>query len=398
MFASILKKLFRGMQYGGFEVVWPDNKREKYGPDKSEFVLHFTSNDVARRILYNASLGFGECYTEGKIKVEGDLQAVTDLAARNNGILPKGIHSLINRLLRLFSGSSARKTRKDISQHYDIGNEFYKLWLDETLTYSCAYFQFPEQDLKTAQLNKIDHLLKKLQLQPGQTLLDIGSGWGGLILQAASRYGVTAMGITHSKEQLTETRNLIEKNGLNGKVTVELADYRELKGSNRFDRIVSVGMFEHVGKAFHNHYFKTITQLLKDKGISVLHTITRNTEQATDPWLRKYIFPGCYIPSWREIVFNLPEWNLYLTDVESLRMHYAKTLDDWAFNFYQNRDTIVQMFDEKFARMWWLYLRSSASSFRFSGMDLHQFVFTKGLNNALPLTRDYMYDEEYAKS
>ncbi len=393
MYRKVLERMFRATHTGGFEVVWEDGKRSQYGPDQPEFVIHFKSRDVARRIIMNPSIGFGECYSNGKIEVEGDLHDVMVLVSHNAAALPGTRDSWFGRSIRsLFSGSSKARSRKDIAHHYDIGNDFYKLWLDDTMSYSCAYFQHHEQDLTSAQLHKIDHILNKLRLESGQTLLDIGSGWGWLIIRAAKRFGVKATGITHSTEQLRETRERIKREGLDNLVNVELADYRELKGKDLFDRIVSVGMFEHVGKANHRKYFHTVNRLLKSEGTSLLHTITRNLEAPTDPWLRKHIFPGCYIPSWREIIHTLPEWNFYLTDVESLRLHYALTLDKWAERFEHHQDKISDMFDERFIRIWRLYLRSSAAAFRSSGIDLHQFLFTKNLNNKLPMTREYMYN------
>jgi cyclopropane-fatty-acyl-phospholipid synthase len=222
--------------------------------------------------------------------------------------------------------------------------------------------------------------------------LDIGCGWGGLIIRAAQQYGVKAKGITLSEEQYKKVQERIVENGLQGQVEVELIDYRELTATSPFDKISSVGMFEHVGQANYPHFMKAIDRLLKNQGLALLHTITHPTEEKPDPWIEKYIFPGGYIPSLREIVALLPEYNFHPTDIESLRIHYAMTLDCWVKAYEAHVDQVKEMYGERFVRMWRLYLRGSAASFRQEGMNLHQIVFTKSFNNDLALTRDFLYN------
>jgi cyclopropane-fatty-acyl-phospholipid synthase len=244
------------------------------------------------------------------------------------------------------------------------------------MSYSCAYFKSPEDSLEQAQLQKIDHTLKKLQLQPGETLLDIGSGWGWLMIRAVQQYGVKATGITLSEEQ----------------VKVEIMDYRDLaKSGRKFDKIVSVGMFEHAGRDNFPSYMNSVQSLLNEQGIMLLHTITRPLEEPVHPWITTNIFPGGYIPSLREIIHLLPEYDFHAMDIESLRMHYAMTLDQWSLRYSNHIDKVRELYGERFVRMWDLYLKTSASSFRVGGLGLHQILFSKGINNSLNMTRDYIY-------
>jgi cyclopropane-fatty-acyl-phospholipid synthase len=333
-------------------------------------------------------LSFGEGYMNGQIEIEGSLEDVFQAANSNQSVFWS------KTLSRWAKIPSMRKQKEYVKHHYDVGNAFYSLWLDPSMSYSCAYFKSPEDTLEQAQTQKIDHILRKLQLKQGETLLDIGCGWGGLIIRAAQQYGVKAKGITLSEEQYKKVQERIIENGLQGQVEVELVDYRELAATapSAFDKISSVGMFEHVGQANYPHFMKTVDRLLKNQGLAVLHTITHPTEQKPDPWIEKYIFPGGYIPSLREIIALLPQYNFHPTDIESLRIHYAMTLDCWAEAYEAHVDQVREMYGETFVRMWRLYLRSSASAFRNEGINLHQIVFTKGLNNHLALTRDFLYN------
>jgi len=259
--------------------------------------------------------------------------------------------------------------------------------------YSFAYFCSPEDSLYQAQLQKIDYILKKLQLHQGETLLDIGCGWGWLIIRAAQQYGVKALGITLSEEQYTKTKQRIAQLGLTGQVDVKLIDYRTFAESNggKFNKVVSVRMVEHVGKANLPKYMEAVDKLLVPEGISALHCITGKIEMPCNRWIRKYIFPGGYIPSIRELIWLLPENDFHLLDAESLRLHYAKTLEHWAKNFEKNVDCIQEKYGERFIKMWRLYLNSCAASFRASDLDIHQIIFSKGINNELPMTRNYLY-------
>ncbi len=382
----LLQKFFQGFARKTFQVAYWDDTTEIYGEGQPEFTIRFTQKISVTDFLKEPGLSFGEAYMDGIIEIEGRIEDVISAAYANKDKLWNEALSKFPRL------NSLRKSKENIEHHYDLGNDFYRLWLDEAMSYSCAYFHQEDDSLEKAQLQKIDHVLKKLQLRPGEKLLDIGSGWGWLIIRAAQAYGVQAKGITLSEEQYGKTRERIAEMGLEDQVEVQLVDYRELAGRvGQFDKISSVGMFEHVGKEQYPQFMSTVEKLLKEKGLALLHTITHQKEEPVDPWIERYIFPGGYIPSLREIVALLPEYDFHLLDIENLRMHYAKTLDSWSERFERNVETVRNMFDERFVRMWRLYLQSSAASFRLGNISIHQLLFSKGVNNSLPLTREHLY-------
>jgi cyclopropane-fatty-acyl-phospholipid synthase len=289
--------------------------------------------------------------------------------------------------------TSVSQQYRDIQAHYDRGDAFFALWLDPSRTYSCAYFRSESDDLTTAQAQKIDHVLRKAQLRPGDALLDIGSGWGAMLLRAAQQYGARAHGITLSRQQYEFTRETIRKAGLEKGASVDLLDYRELAASGvAFDRVVSVGMLEHVGRRNLPVFLGVVQRVLKAGGIGVLHFITRAREGPVSPWIRRHIFPGGYIPSWREVIALLPEFGFHLIDAESLRQHYALTLSHWARRFEEKLEEVHALgFDPSFVRMWRLYLRGCACAFRVGTLDLHQLTFTHGTSNSLLLTREHLY-------
>jgi cyclopropane-fatty-acyl-phospholipid synthase len=374
-----------------FEVVYWDGTAEKYGEGDPRFKVKFNGKIPFSSFVKQPSLAFGEAYMNKVIELDGEIEDLIRAATSNKSVIWTEALSRLSKL-------SIRKQQENVQHHYDLGNDFYKLWLDETMSYSCAYFKTPEDTLKQAQLQKIDHTLKKLQLKQGETLLDIGSGWGWLIIRAAQQYGVKATGITLSQEQFKETKERIEQLDLTGQVEVELMDYRNLaKSSRTFDKIASVGMFEHVGQEHYPEFMKSVQTMLKDGGLMLLHSITHMKEEPGDPWILKYIFPGGYIPALREIINLFPDYDFHTIDVESLRLHYAMTLDKWAERFDQNEEKVREMYDERFVRMWRLYLRSSAAFFRIGGLNIHQILFSKGVNNELPLTRSYLYTNEENK-
>ena len=285
---------------------------------------------------------------------------------------------------------SKKNQKEEVSSHYDIGNEFYKLWLDDTLCYSCGYFTSSSDTLYEAQYHKVHRILQKLNLQEGMSLCDIGCGWGFLLIEAAKKYKIHGVGITLSIEQKKEFEKRIFSEHLEEYLSVQLLDYRDLpKSGLHFDRVVSVGMVEHVGRGNYEEFMNCAKTILNPGGLFLLHYISALKEYPGDAWIKKYIFPGGVIPSLREIIHIAGELRFYTLDVESLRRHYNRTLLMWNQNFQNHRTEVVQMFDEKFARMWELYLCSCAATFMNGIIDLHQILFTNDVNNELPMKRWY---------
>lgn len=373
------------------KVVYWDGEEENFGEGKEKFSVIFNKCICKKDIIKDPFLAFGEAYMNNDIDFQGaSIQTVIESIYRCKDSFLSKSETLLKFKKVLPNG--LKKSKKDIHYHYDLGNDFYKLWLDETMSYSCGYFKTKDTTLYEAQIDKIEYLLKKLNLREGERLLDIGCGWGHLIITAAKKYGVKALGITLSEEQFKRVQERIKEENLEDKVEVKLMDYRELEASGeKFDRIISVGMIEHVGRKNIPVYMEAVHNMLNEGGLSVLHCITGQTESEGNEWIKKYIFPGGYIPSVRELIGYMPDYDFHLVDVESLRLHYCRTLELWAENFENALDKIREMKDEKFIRMWDLYLQSCAASFHYGVIDLHQFIFTKGLVNDLPMTRDYLY-------
>ena len=355
------------------------------GRDRPEFTITLNEDLDKKELLTSTSLALGEAYMKEELEVDRDLYEVLNLFLGQMGKFKMDKSAL----KKLILTSKAKKNQeKEVRFHYDIGNEFYRLWLDETMSYSCGYFKNAEDTLYDAQVNKADHILEKLQLQEGMTLLDIGCGWGFLLMRAAKKYGIKGTGITLSKEQYQKFSEDIEREGLKDRLQVELMDYRDLKHSGvQFDRVVSVGMLEHVGRGNYELFMENAEAVLKPEGLFLLHYISAQKEHEGDPWIKKYIFPGGTIPSLREIIDILPEYEFHVLDIESLRGHYNRTLLCWRENFLKHRAEIARMQGEEFTRMWELYLASCAATFNNGIIDLHQILTSKGINNRLPMTR-----------
>ena len=384
-----IKSFLHTFKDESFCVKFWDGDEVKVGENEPLFKIILKKPIPKKDILTSTTLAFGEAYMNGDLEVEGDFLLMLNTVLKYKEKFTtdfRGLPKIFSNLV------STKKQKEEVTYHYDIGNDFYKLWLDDTLSYSCAYFKNENESLGEAQLNKIHHLLKKLNLREGITLLDIGCGWGALLIEAAKLYKIKGLGITLSEEQFKAFKERIEKENLQDYLQVKLMDYRELEKSGLlFDRVVSVGMLEHVGRSNYDLFMKCVSKVLKKEGVFVLHYISGLYESEGDAWIKKYIFPGGVIPTLREIISLSADYKFYTVDVESLRMHYYKTLIKWAENFEKNTDKVREMFDEKFVRMWRMYLYSCAACFYTGVIDLHQIVFTKGVNNSLPLTREYLY-------
>ncbi len=389
----LLKSFFASIKHASFEVVYWDGEQARYGDGEPRVKVIFNKPLPLTFNLKDPVLAFGEAYMDDVVDFEGNLDEVFRAVESNKDSISKGLTGKAVSVVKSLSDAASRlKQKSNIQHHYDLGNDFFSLWLDKTMSYSCAYFKTFGDSLHQAQLQKIDHILKKIQLRPGECLLDIGSGWGWLIIKAAREYGARALGITLSEEQFHATKERIKELGLEGRADVKLLNYMDLdEQEHRFDKIVSVGMFEHTGKENLPRYMGKVNQLLAPGGLSMLHTIAGMWEKPVNAWIEKYIFPGGYIPSLRETVWLLPEYDFHLLHAESLRMHYAVTLDRWYENFLKHADAVEQKYGHRFVRMWDLYLRGCAASFRVSGLNIYQLLFSRGLNNKLPATLEHIY-------
>lgn len=363
-------------------------KEYQVGEGTPLFTVVFHKEIPLSALTASTSLALGEAYMNGDLEVEGDLYFALDHFMGQMGSFDVD-ESALKKLLH--SSTGKKNQREEVQSHYDIGNDFYKLWLDETMSYSCGYFLRDNDTLYQAQVNKVDYILKKLHLEEGMSLLDIGCGWGFLLIEAAKKYGVHGTGITLSKEQHKEFQERIHAEHLEGQLKVELADYRELPDiiKTPFDRVVSVGMVEHVGRENYQLFIDCVRNVMKPGGLFLLHFISGLKEHPGDPWIKKYIFPGGVIPSLREILTCAAERNFHTIDVENLRQHYNRTLLCWVKNFHEHADEVREIFDERFIRMWDLYLSACAATFHNGIIDLHQILFTNGINNDLPLVRWY---------
>ncbi len=387
---TVFEQVLSRAKYGPLAIDYGDGERTQFGGKGTpNFTLDFHSDDVVTDIVKRFDLGFGEAYMHGDATVDNLDELLKFVYLNEQEFLKVFGKKLGYKFARNVRGNQAGQ----IKAHYDLGNDFYALWLDDTMTYTCAYFKNPGDTLEAAQRQKIDHVLRKLQLQKGQEFIDLGCGWGHLVVRAAKQYGARGTGVTLSREQYEHATEMAKKEGVADLVQFHHMNYQDaVKLGRQFDRVVSVGMLEHVGRGNHRQYFDVVDKLLAPGGISVLHSITQQTEAEMPAWIDKYIFPGGYVPSVREVTHLLPEYDFHITDYESLRMHYAMTLDEWTDRFEKNLPAVRALgYDEQFIRMWRLYLRGSAASFRYGTFDLSQFVFTKGLKNDLPLTREGLY-------
>jgi cyclopropane-fatty-acyl-phospholipid synthase len=396
MLHAILTKMVR---FGRLSVAYAGGRVENYGDGSGPHVAVRLTAAGARRIGLNPGLGLGEAYLEGDLGFDqGDFFDLMALVGRNLTFRPEPSRSTWRR--RLWTGlvrrvqeiNSRAQARRNVHHHYDLSFELYRRFLDADMQYSCAYFARPDMSLEEAQAAKKAHIAAKLRLRPGMRVLDIGCGWGGLALTLAKDYGVQVHGVTLSTEQLAVAQRRAKEQGLGERVRFTLTDYRDLRGP--FDRIVSVGMFEHVGAPNYHAFFEQVRDLLTEDGVALIHSIARADPPAvTAPFIRKYIFPGGSIPALSEVTAAVEDSGLWSTDIEILRLHYAETLRCWRERFAADRAAIALMYDERFCRMWEVYLAMSEISFRSGSHMVMQLQLARRVD-ALPITRDYMYEGE----
>ncbi|MBW9063192.1 class I SAM-dependent methyltransferase [Rhizobium herbae] len=371
------------------------------GEPGPEVTMRLTDPKLYRTLVFNSELAAGEAYMDGTLRFEdgSSLRDFLTLFSINRlalGSYPiqKALRAIKMRFRKRQQSNVKGEAQRNVAHHYDLGNEFYKLFLDEHMLYSCAYFREPQETLEQAQRNKLRLLAAKLCLRPGMKVLDIGCGWGDLALYLAQLEAVEVLGVTLSKEQQALATQRAKDAGLDGRVRFELRDYRDV--NEPFDRIVSVGMFEHVGVHHYDEFFKKLNALMPDDGLAVLHSIGHMSPPGmASAWLRKYIFPGAYSPALSEVFEVVEKNSLWVTDLEILRIHYATTLKHWGDRFEKNRDKVIEMYDERFARMWEFYLISAEMMFRTGSQMVFHMQLSRS-RDAAPIVRDYITDRQKA--
>ncbi len=395
------RMLSRFVRTGTLTVTGPDGAavvhRGAPGPQCS---IRLTDPKLYRTLFLNPELKAGEAYMDGTLIIEqGSIRDLLMIFAANREHLreqplQKAVRDTYKKLRKLGARNTLVKARNNVAHHYDLSNDLYERFLDDDLHYSCAYFATPEDTLETAQRQKLRHIAAKLDLKPGQRVLDIGCGWGGMAMYLAEVADVEVLGVTLSTEQQQLASARAKARGLQGRVRFELLDYRKAEGP--FDRIVSVGMFEHVGVTQHAEYFAQVKHLLAADGVALIHTIGRmGGPGAVSPWFRKYIFPGAHVPAVSEFAAAAESAKLWITDIEILRRHYAETLLHWERRFQAERAHIEQLFDARFCRMWEFYLIAGEIGFRYGKQMVIQMQLAKSIDT-LPITRDYLHRAEVA--
>ena len=392
IFNSLLQKVIKK---GHLVWIKPNGEEFEFGDKTGNLIKMRTTNAFSEiKMMMNPSLHFGESYMDGSmILEEGNIHDLLKLIFVNSESnvdhwvmdIARVIRAIRNKIV---PSNYIAKSKKNIAHHYDLSDGLYELFLDKDRQYSCAYFNSPNDTLDQAQINKKEIIAKKLLLEEGQNVLDIGSGWGGMAAYLSKRSNVKVKGVTLSEEQLAYSKQRKINESLD-QVEYQLQDYRNVK--ENYDRIVSVGMFEHVGTSHYQEFFNKVYELLNQKGVALIHTIGRTDQPTTtDSWIEKYIFPGGYIPALSEVMQRVEKSGLTTTDVQVLKFHYAETLKRWRYNFYDNLDKIKEIYDEKFCRMWDFYLSSSQASFEESTLVIYQLQLSKD-KKTVPDSRDYLF-------
>jgi cyclopropane-fatty-acyl-phospholipid synthase len=400
IFRRLLDRILAGAVHEGqFRVIWPDGSESKYGNGQGlKAGIRIQDNATLRRLVLHPGLALGEAYMDQTlVPFEGSIYDVLHVLlanTRHRAVTVMAWAEKLGRLLRpILQANNAIRSKHNVAHHYDLNGQLYSLFLDRDRQYSCAYFPRGDETLEQSQIAKKHHIASKLRLdRPDLEVLDIGCGWGGMALTLARDYGARVTGITLSEEQLAEARARAAAAGLSDRVKFELIDYRAM--DRQFDRIVSVGMFEHVGVPNFPTFFATINRCLKPDGVALVHSIGRfDGPGATNAWITKYIFPGGYSPALSETLAPLEKSGLLSTDIEILRLHYAKTLAHWRQRFAANRDAVTKLYDERFCRMFEFYLAGSELAFRASDHMNFQIQMVRN-QEAIPLSRDYMFEQE----
>jgi cyclopropane-fatty-acyl-phospholipid synthase len=371
---------------GGAEVSPPD------GSPVATMLIR--DRETLAGLLRDPEVNFGDAYMDGRIEVQGDLVQFLEAvyqAMERSPFTGSWYARLASKWMDLLQDNSRHGSRKNIHSHYDLGNDFYKLWLDEQMLYTCAYFPAPSATLEQAQIAKMDHVCRKLRLQPGETVVEAGCGWGALALHMAREYGVSVKAYNVSREQIAFARERARAEGMSDRVEYIEDDYRAISG--KFDAFVSVGMLEHVGLDHFQEFSEIIHRSIGDTGRGLLHFIGRNYPAVFSRWIRKHIFPGGFVPSLRESLKVLEPKNYSVVDVENLRMHYAKTLEHWLERFESSKQQVAAMYDSRFVRAWRLYLAGSIAAFRVGHLQLFQILFTGSQREPIFWTRDPLYTD-----
>ncbi len=387
----LVRKVLENLGDPTIFVTLPDGTSIHSQESKPENGIVFRNRRALWRFITNPNLSFGEEFGAGNLHIDGDLVALLIEAYKNRPRLHQKspLGKMLTRIIGQRRNNSLARSRQNIQHHYDVGNDFYKLWLDKDLVYTCAYYPDIEASLEQAQYAKLDYVCRKLRLQPGETVVEAGCGWGALALHMAKYFGVKVKAYNVSHQQIVEANRRVKLLGLQDQVEFIEDDYRNISGI--YDVFVSVGMLEHVGTASYRHLGKIIDHSLVENGRGLIHSIGQNQEEPMNPWLVKHIFPGGYTPTLRQMMEVFEPRGFSVLDVENLRLHYAKTLTHWLTRYDEHESDICEMYDENFFRTWRLYLAGSIANFVSGDLDLYQIIFTRPADNNVPLTRAHLY-------